>query len=389
MLRKITEVCMVVVLALTLFATGCSDSGGGRIVARVGGTNITEAELSKKLAELPPFTRQQFAGPEGMREFLDRVIEEEVLFQAAQRAGYENSDEVRDMVEAVTRRAMIQAYYRDEIEGNTVVPEEDIIAYYDEHPEQFQQRAQIKFRHIMTSTRQEAEAARQRLLAGEDFASVARDVSEDASTSQAGGLVRTLYKGDALMSSGMSAAFIESLFEGEVGEISQPLRSDRGWHIVQIEEMKPEGVKPLEEVRDTIEQSLKPAATRKYYEGQLEVLKNQLNTTVNEDVLTPRTRSEEELFSLAQETDDPLQRMGYYTELVYSYPEGEHADEAQFMIGFIQSEELNNYEAARNALNRMLEHYPDSELAESARWMLENMGKEAPPFEESDILSGE
>ena len=74
---------------------------------------------------------------------------------------------------------------------------------------------------------------------------------------------------------------------------------------------------------------------------------------------------------------------------MFSYPEGEHADEAQFMIGFIQAEELNNYDAARNALNRMLEHYPASELAESAHWMLENMGSEAPPFEESDILTGE
>ncbi len=389
MLRKTTEVCAVVILALTLLATGCGDSGRGQTVARVGGTNITEAELSRKLSELPPFTRQQFAGPEGMREFLDRVIEEEVLFQAAQRAGYENSAEVRDMVAAVTRRAMIQAYYRDEIEGATLVPEADIVAYYNEHPEQFQQRARIKFRHIMTAARPGADAARQRLLAGEDFASVARDVSEDTGTSQAGGLVRTLYKGDALMTSGMSAVFVESLFDGEVGEISQPLRSDRGWHIIRIEELSPEGVKPLEQVREIIEQSLKPAATRKYYEGQLEVLKSDLNTTINEEVLTPRTRSEEELFSLAQDTDDPLQRMGYYTELVYSYPKGEHADEAQFMIGFIQAEELNNYEAARNALNRMLDHYPDSELAESARWMLENMGSAAPPFEESDILSGE
>ena len=225
MLRKITVICAVALLALTLLATGCGDSSDGRIVARVGGKKITESELRAKLAELPPFTRQQFAGPEGMRDFLDRVIEEEVLFQAAQRAGYEKSAEVRDMVEAVTRRAMIQAYYRDEIEGGTVVPEEDIVAYYEEHPEQFQQRAQIKFRHIMTSTRDAALAVRQRLLAGEDFASVAREVSEDAATSEAGGLVRTLSKGDALMTSGMSAVFIESLFDGAVGEISQPRRS--------------------------------------------------------------------------------------------------------------------------------------------------------------------
>jgi len=388
-MKKITLLCAIALLASALLTTGCGDSGGGRIVARVGGKNITEGELREKLAELPPFTRQQFSGPEGMAEFLDRVIEEEVLFQAAQRAGYDSKPEVRDMVEAVTRRAMIQTYYRDEIEARTTVAEEDIVAYYDEHPEQFQQRAQIKFRHIMRGTRQGAEAARQRLLSGEDFASVARDVSEDSATSEAGGLVRKLNRGDALMTSGMSAVFIESLFDGEVGEISQPLRSDRGWHIVRIEELTPEGTRPIEDVRDIIEQSLMPAATREYYTEQLELLKDQLNTTINEDVLRPKARSEEELFTLAQETEDPIERMAYYSELVYNYPEGEHADEAQFMIGFIQAEELGNHDAARNALNRMLERYPESELADSAEWMLENMGNEAPPFEESDILSGD
>ncbi len=375
----------VIALAVVLTLFGCSDEKG-RIVARVGSETITEFELREKLAELPPFTQQQFAGPEGMREFLDRVIEEEVLFQVAQREGYQDSTEVRRMVEAVTRRAMIQAFYKDDIEGGTIVPEEDIVAYYDEHPEQFRQKARIKFRHIMTADRGDAVAARQRVLAGEDFASVARDVSEDAATREAGGLTRMLERGDALQTSGMSAVFIESLFEGAVGEITQPLRSDRGWHIVRIEELSPEGVKPLDEVRDIIEQSLRPAATRAFYAERIEELKEQVGAVVNEEVLAPKTRSEEELFTLAQQTEDPLKRMGYYTELVFSYPDGDHADEAQFMIGFIQSEELGNYDAARNAFNRMLEHYPDSELAESAQWMLENMGNEAPPFEESDVL---
>ena len=98
-------------------------------------------------------------------------------------------------------------------------------------------------------------------------------------------------------------------------------------------------------------------------------------------------KPQEELFTLAQDTEDPLQRLSYYGELIVSYPDGEHADEAQFMIGFIQSEEIGNHEAARNAFQRLLEEYPESELVDSANWMIENMGKETPPFEDSDIVS--
>jgi hypothetical protein len=223
-------------------------------------------------------------------------------------------------------------------------------------------------------------------MAGEDIASVARDVSVDQATKQAGGLTRAIALGDDLPGAGMSAEFIEGLFEWKVGEVAGPLRSDKGWHVLRIEDKEEAGLKPLDDVRDDIERSLKPAKTREYYDAVLAQLKERFKATVDEAAFKPQTRTEEELFTLAQEAEDPLMRLSYYGELILGYPDGEHADEAQFMIGFIHSEELGNYDAARSAFNRLLEHYPDSELRDSANWMLENMGKETPPFDDSDVV---
>jgi peptidyl-prolyl cis-trans isomerase C len=385
----IKRVCMTATLVTVVAAVLLSGCGGGRerVVARVGNVEFTVAEIDRRLAELPPYVQQQFAGVEGKKRFLERLVEEEVMFQAARQAGYETHPDVMRALEAVKRRSMIQAYYAADIEGAVEVPEEDIVEYYNEHDEQFQRRGRVKFRHIMTESRAQAAAAKARILAGEDFASVAREVSIDPATKEAGGLTRAVPLGDALPSAGMSAEFIESLYEWKVGEVTDPLRSDKGWHIVRLEEKEEPGTKPLEEVRDQIVRTLQPIKTREYYELVLGQLKDKYKATIDESAFQPRTRTEEELFTLAQEADDPLARLSYYGELIMGYPEGEHADEAQFMIGFIQAEELGNYEAARNAFERLLEAYPDSELRDSANWMIENMGKETPPFEDTDIVA--
>ena len=385
--RLMAGTLLLVVLAAVIWCVGCGSGGDDEIVARVGRTNITKSYLLQKLSELPPFAQQQFAGPEGTIDFLHRLVDEEVLYQAALQAGYDQSPEVVKALDAVKRRAVIQAYYAADVEGTVVVADEDIQAYYGEHSEQFQRRGRVKFRHILLPTQAQADAARSRVLGGDDFASVAREISTDAATKSAGGLMASVALGDGVPGTGMDAAFVESVRRWKVGEVTDPIRSEMGWHVVYVEENVEAGTKPLEEVREQIEKSLMPEKTRARYDEILTQLKESYGVRVNEDVFRAKPRSEEELFTLASETDDPLTRLNYYSELVFNYPEGEHAAEAQFMIGFIHAEELQNYDAARNAFERMKLRYPDSELVASADWMLENMGEENPPFEEGELIS--
>ncbi|MCK4408446.1 MAG: peptidyl-prolyl cis-trans isomerase, partial [Candidatus Eisenbacteria sp.] len=359
----------LVVLAAAIWCVGCGSEGGDEIVARVGRTDITKSYLMEKLADLPPFAQQEFAGPEGTIAFLHRLVDEEVLYQAALKAGYDQDPEVVRALAVVKRRAVIQAFYAAGVEATTVVSDEDVQIYYDEHSEQFQRRGRIKFRHLLVPTRAEADGARLRVLGGEDFASVAREVSTDSATRNGGGLMPSIAQGDGAPNAGMDAAFIESIREWKAGEVTDPLRSDRGWHIAYIEQKVDEGTKPLEEVHESIVKSLLPERRRENYEEILAGLKESYGVTVNEDVFRAKPRTEEELFTLAQETDDPLSRLNYYSELVFNYPDGGHAAEAQFMIGFIHAEELSNYEAARNAFERMKTRYPDSDLVASADWM--------------------
>ena len=85
----------------------------------------------------------------------------------------------------------------------------------------------------------------------------------------------------------------------------------------------------------------------------------------------------EELFQAAMDSKDSHQRIAIYEELIKKFPESKFASQAQFMIGFIHSEELADYDKAEAAFKIIVKKYPDSELLDSARWMIENMRDES------------
>ena len=96
------------------------------------------------------------------------------------------------------------------------------------------------------------------------------------------------------------------------------------------------------------------------------------------------SKSAEELFNLAQQAEndnDFKKAVDLYTMLLEKYPDNEHNYKAQFMIGFIYSEELKDYDRARVAMQKVVDQYPNCDLADDAQWMLDHMGKNLEDIE--------
>jgi outer membrane protein assembly factor BamD (BamD/ComL family) len=96
------------------------------------------------------------------------------------------------------------------------------------------------------------------------------------------------------------------------------------------------------------------------------------------------SKSPEELFDLAQQAEndgDFKEAIDLYTMLLEKYPQNEHNYKAQFMIGFIYSEEMKDYEQARAAMQKVVDQYPNCDLADDAQWMLDHMGKNLEDIE--------
>jgi len=138
------------------------------------------------------------------------------------------------------------------------VPEEEIRSYYERNRQDFQGEAKVKVRHILFSleqnaTEKAAAQARKRILrlrdrieAGEvDFAEAAREHSQGPSASE-GGSLGWIAKGDTL------PAFQEEAFSLEPGQLGDPVRTGKGWHLIKVEDRREGGVQPLDEVRETV-----------------------------------------------------------------------------------------------------------------------------------------
>ncbi len=104
-------------------------------------------------------------------------------------------------------------------------------------------------------------------------------------------------------------------------------------------------------------------------------------------------KTEEELYTLAQEYSekgDFQSAIGTYQEILKVYPDSPRSYKAQFLIGFVYSENLKDFENAKTSYRKVIEDYPDCDLADDARYMLEVMEKgSVPTMADSGTASSE
>lgn len=152
-------------------------------------------------------------------------------------------------------------------EADVTVTAEDVSDYYESNVEQFKSPQMVQARHILIkvdqgATPEQVEAARQRIeevyqlaKAGEDFAELAAQYSEGP-TKTKGGDLGTFRRQD------MVKPFSDKAFAMKAGEISEPVRTDFGWHIIKVEKVNPATVRSLDEARSEIESKLKADRSR-------------------------------------------------------------------------------------------------------------------------------
>jgi len=240
-------------------------------------------------------------------EILDSLIDQELLYQDSQKQHLqvdnktidEKYDEIKkrfkseqefkdaiskmDVTEAEIRSQLKKGLAIDELLKSKVVKdiqvtEAEAKKYYDEHTDQFKQAEQVKASHILiqvapdASDEKKAEAKKkiaavqEKLKKGEDFAAVAKESSEGPSKSK-GGDLGFFQRGQ------MDPTFEETAFALEPGKVSDVVETRFGYHIIKVDEKKPETTLAFSDEKDKIEQFLKQQKTREKIEGYLEDLR--------------------------------------------------------------------------------------------------------------------
>ena len=196
-----------------------------RAEAEALGIEITEAEVTKRLDEIK---EQSFQGND--EKF---AAELEKLGMTEEDA----RDEIYDR--------LVQEKIYEKVTGDITVPDSEVESYYEENKSQFVKPFDV--RHILVKTKAKAEAIAKQLENGASFQDLARKESTDKGTAKEGGLL-TVQPGAVVQE------FFDAAVELERGEVSQPTKTQFGWHLIQG--VEPIEYTPLNEVEDSIRQQL-------------------------------------------------------------------------------------------------------------------------------------
>jgi peptidyl-prolyl cis-trans isomerase C len=233
---------------------------GQAVVATVDGVSITEAELSfaaedlaQDLNSIPPAERRAF--------LVSVLVDMKLMANAARTLELDQSEVFVRRKTYLEERALRRAYFTSFIEAE--VNEQTVRAAYDEFVTTLETGEEIRARHILLATEEDALAVIEELNAGRPFEDVAREKSTGPSGPNGGDL--------GFFGPGQMVPEFEAVaFTLEVGQVSAPVQTQFGWHVIKVEEKRQAQPPAFEEVAAQLRQSMMVSA----FEKRVEELKN-------------------------------------------------------------------------------------------------------------------
>ena len=219
---------------------------GDTVVARVDGDPITLADLTVAARELPEELR---AAPPNVLYplLLDQLIAGRAVTAAARRAGLDRDDAVRARIRRAEEQELQQAWLTAEIGSR--VTDAAVRARYDQQIANRPAEEEVHARHILVPTESEARTALAEIRGGADFTAVAQRMSTGPG-SREGGDLGFFRRGD------MVPEFAEAAFALQPGQVSEPVRSPFGWHVIKVEERRRAAPPSFEDAATAIRQQL-------------------------------------------------------------------------------------------------------------------------------------
>ena len=240
-LRGLSIVRIGAAAAMIAFSAPFAFAQQDAVVATVNGEPVTETDLAVAMADLD----QQFAQlPEEQRRAaaLSAIIEIRLLAAEAEKAGLADGDEFARRMALLRQRALHSAYIDKEIAEQ--VTDEAVRARYDKQVAETPPTNEVRARHIIVETREEAEAIIKELDAGGDFEAIAREKSKDGAAAQGGDLG---YFGPGRM----VPEFEQAVFAMDVGTYSrESVQTQFGWHVIKVEDKRVQQPPAFEQVAD-------------------------------------------------------------------------------------------------------------------------------------------
>ena len=213
------------------------------VLAKVNGSEIhasdvalAEEELGPSLQQMDPSTRKD--------NVLSFLIDMKIVSKAAEDKKIENNDDFKKRLAFTRNRLLMDSLLASE--GKAATTDDAMKKVYDEASKQITGEQEVRARHILVETEDEAKAIKAELDKGADFAELAKKKSKDPGASDGGDL-------GFFTKEQMVPEFSAVAFALEPGKISDPVKSQFGWHIIKVEEKRNRKAPDFEQVKAQIE----------------------------------------------------------------------------------------------------------------------------------------
>ena len=252
------------------------------VVATVGDDTITEADiafaaedLQQELQQIPAADRKAF--------LITVLIDMKVMAQAARAQQMDQTEIFKRRLQYLEERALRRAFFSEKIAAE--VTEEAVQAAYDEYVAGFQPQQEVRASHILVATLEDAEAIKAELANGKPFEALAMEKSTDPSARQNGGDLGFFGPG-MMVKPFEDAAFALT----EPGQLSEPVESQFGWHVIKLVEKRQSQPPTLDALRPQLQQQVMFQA----FENSVGALKQGLAINIPDPALAEGVKRQSE-----------------------------------------------------------------------------------------------
>lgn len=242
-------------------------------LAKVGDRVITQEDFNHFISGLNPQVVSRYQGPEGQKQLLQELINLELFYFYAMDEKMSEEEDFKADLERV-KENFLKQYAMQKFLGSIEVSEDEVKSHYDENQDRFVTQEQVSARHILVDSEEKALEIASEIKAGKSFEDAAKEYSTCPS-SQRGGDLGSFPRG------AMVPEFDTAAFELEIGVVSEPVKTQFGYHLVEVTGKDEATTMSYDEVKPQIYQHLLGLRQQAEFVTHLNSLKEKFAVEIN------------------------------------------------------------------------------------------------------------
>ncbi len=260
-MKKFTFIFAIFALVFCFYLKAYPEEG--KLLAEVGPYKLYEEDVNKMMKGDPQIQQILNSKPELKDEIVSAIVNRwinlSLLSLAGKKEGIDKEEAIKRELAEIEKNFIAQKYFEKKT-ANLKINEKEVKEYYEKNKENYKEPEARHIRHILIYLSRDADNAteekafkkaneiREKLLKGANFEELAKMYSDDTGSKEKGGDLGIIRKGQTI------PEFEKEIFKLKIGEISTPIKSPYGYHIVKVEEIIPEKFPSFDEVKNLVEE---------------------------------------------------------------------------------------------------------------------------------------